>query len=259
MGVPAETFLTQPDDHSGNIQQQRHEQCRYKDKDPDRLTRYEWLGIIFSGLTFVAVAITAGIYYGQLQEMQKSNKATLDAVASAQESVSVARDTAKRQLRAYVGFDNISVDDSKKPGEMNGIISISMKNFGLTPAHSVHAGIMVQSFWKKSGEDVASIPPVFTYPMAPLEKEGKSGIQNSRDYIEPGRAKPSYSQAFQRLPLFTDEILKSESIYVYGEIRYTDIYETTYVHDFCYLYVPENVASLRLVTSAYHNTEREEK
>jgi hypothetical protein len=80
---------------------------------------------------------------------------TLGAVGAALHSNYIARDTARRQLRAYIGIDAASIE-FVKAGEdgANRAIHVSIKNFGQTPAMLEKA--MFSLHFKS---DLTSMPP----------------------------------------------------------------------------------------------------
>ena len=91
----------------------------------------------FTAALFVASLISNLIIYGQLREMQSSSADTQKLVDAAQKSakaaqdaIEVAKDTAKRQLRAYIYPDAFTVE---AVGNKEALVC-EFKNTGQTPA-----------------------------------------------------------------------------------------------------------------------------
>ena len=171
----------------------------------------------------------------------------------------ITRDTARRQLRAYVGFQSATVEDTKEPGKSNGRIAMVLKNFGQTPARNVRAEIMVCFVPKAPNANMAKLPDDFAYALPAPSEEARKTMLWGYDYLEPSRDRPSYSDQLKTVQFFTTDFIKNNSIYIYGKIAYTDIYDFNHVRDYCFLYVPDNPPDFRLVTADAHNDEREAK
>jgi len=148
----------------------------------------------------------------QSRDMQAS-------VAAAEAAVSVAQDTARRQLRAYVCVAGLI--RTKDPGEPDGpgfAIWIDVKNVGQTPAYDLFhwAKIDVREFPLNGGFDIYCVE------------------SPSRCIISSGDKNIAFT-AFKRdlTPLEEQAILANgKAIYVYGEIDYRDIFGKRYINQF---------------------------
>ena len=83
-------------------------------------------------LAFIAV-ISAAISFYMWREMRKAGDDTKQLVKAAQDAVAIAKDTAERQLRAYVMVEGISA--SIKDGKVS--VTATFKNAGQTPAYDL--------------------------------------------------------------------------------------------------------------------------
>ena len=116
------------------------------------------------GLFTAILAITSifgnWVIYKQLLEMQSSGedtkalvKAAQDSAKAAQDAVAVTKDTAQRQLRAYVVFDRVSL--ALKDNKING--AIIFKNTGQTPAYQIN--LDSHFFFGDEGGSVTKLNP----------------------------------------------------------------------------------------------------
>jgi hypothetical protein len=127
----------------------------------------------------------------------------------------VAHRTAKRELRAYIGFAGHRLSDRME-------FIIAVKNFGQTPAHNVRGRLNWQRY--KAGEQM---PADFTFPDYGDPPKGSEKI-----FINPGQEYPwSFDGVVDVLKqLKTGEI----TLYLYGHFDYIDIFKKDRTSKFCY-------------------------
>lgn len=95
-------------------------------------TRASIVGAAFLVLTLFATAWTARTAADAARIARSSAAASVKAADAAESAVTVARDTAKRQLRAYVSVETIGAG-RVAPGEPI-LLTMRIKNYGATPA-----------------------------------------------------------------------------------------------------------------------------
>jgi hypothetical protein len=112
----------------------------------DESSGWYWLthdaaGFFTLGLVFVGLG-QAGLFFWQLRLMREGLRDTKEAADAAKEtaeattaSVSLSRETAKRQLRAYIHIDTVTISLIQTEYDPN--IDILVKNFGATPAYCI--------------------------------------------------------------------------------------------------------------------------
>ena len=97
-------------------------------------------------LLFVATGISAYFLYVTDHTLRDTLNVTTRAAKATEESVKIAGDTAKRQLRAYLAITDVKIDCTnciKQSGKLNppkkGLadfrVLVTVKNFGSTPAY----------------------------------------------------------------------------------------------------------------------------
>jgi hypothetical protein len=79
-------------------------------------------------------SVGALLLFPTLWYAARSARAAADAAHAAEQSVAVAQETAQRQLRAYLNYDQATIIDftSDRP-----LLQVSLKNYGHTPAYDV--------------------------------------------------------------------------------------------------------------------------
>lgn len=144
----------------------------------------------------------------QLTELQSSGKQTDRMIEHAGKSFDLARDTAQKQLRAYVLVDCAVV---KFPQSNVPEAQVHFKNSGQTPAHDFKGWIHT---WFAE------------YPLNEVLPSAPNGLSKGTEILAPGRAsifvaprKPPLQDPWLEL-LGTDRF----TLYVYGEVFYRDAF-----------------------------------
>jgi hypothetical protein len=170
----------------------------------------------FTGFLVLFSAIGNWIIYGQLQEMKATSKQTDDLVISAQKSakaaqdaLELAKDTARRQLRAYVFADSFVMAET--PDGKKIIVKAKFKNTGQTPALRATAnGLLI------------------------LEKDGvilrNSPVISEKDYGTYGRDSDfGVGAAFNITEDFVSDLKGGLlTIRFKGNVSYADIFDETH-------------------------------
>ncbi len=131
------------------------------------------------------------------------------AAKAAQESIKVASDTAKRQLRAYVSVSGVA--RTKDPGALEGpgfAVLVDVENDGQTPAYDLYQWTMIE---------------IREFPLkGPLKIH--CSVNPSLGTLPPHRKTMSFPSFKRALTPLEEQAILSEgkAIYVYGEIAYKD-------------------------------------
>jgi hypothetical protein len=199
--------------------QDHSKQDTSKASTDERIAEYTWwLAVLTGGLVFVALG--QGVFIARSDKTARLAANAAERAAKATEnSVDLARDTAKRQLRAYVTVNGVI--RTKDPGKLNGegfAVLVDVKNSGQTPASDllVWANIEIREF-----------PLVTCLPLHCLE--------NPTRVILPPDTKNLAFPTFDRDLTTIEEnaILKNHTaVYVYGEIEYLDVFGNRHLTQF---------------------------
>jgi hypothetical protein len=153
----------------------------------------------------LATAIIAVFTFFLVRYGAKQARATTDSVQAMRDSVTLSRETAMTQLRAYVGLEEATVERVKGAGYW---IHITIKNAGSTPALGVDClGGLDFGFYPEPGDDYE---PRLSGPRAVL-MPGCTLSQNLGPIV-PDPQQAVWIQEGQ----FT--------LYAFGSIRYTDFF-----------------------------------
>ncbi len=139
---------------------------------------------------------------------QSANAATAAAEAAI-ESNRQNRELAEHELRAYVHVNSAQVLDVSTPTDRK--ISVTIKNFGRTPAYNV-------KFWLGVG--------VREFPLASVLSDAPADLALSTDILGPGRTSTSIV-AVPNLNAWEESQLQiaGAAIYGHGRITYHDIFK----------------------------------
>lgn len=166
-------------------------------------------------------------------------------------------DTSRKQLRAYVGLDNLQIElpslhPGYKPYELRpGFVFpdrflLTVKNSGTTPAKQTTVWIN----WQDTAYGYA-LPSDFPF----ADKEERTGgyqVVKSSPTVFGGQSF-TYPVKLEDIRVFIEAKEKKKSLFFYGHIDYKDIYDNSHQTKFCYKYVPEAPVSLRIVPYDRYN------
>ncbi len=170
---------------------------------------------------------------------------TISLAASTDKLVRGAERTERRQLRAYVGVHEIETelpnlktlsyeipDYGQFPPNFihKDFITIIIKNYGQTPARSVLTVVNWQPFFPFG----SAAPDDFDYRdqdlLNTISTAGRSIIDRDNTHFT--------TVNLNKLIGFRDASNKKCSLYIYGHIDYTDIYDRRWRREFNYLWEP---------------------
>lgn len=180
-----------------------------------------WLMLLTGGMLFVS-SIQAWFFWTQLRLMDRSMVVAEKAAKSAAESVETMQDTARRQLRAYISINAASIE-FPSPGVPK--VTVSIKNTGQTPAHNVKHWIHQ---W------IEFFPLRVDLPQPPGD------LVMSCDVMGTG-ATHANSITHPKMIVKRDEDINiigtpKGTIYVYGEITYSDVFGERHFSKYRYMY-----------------------
>lgn len=143
------------------------------------------MGEVVDGLLVGVGIAQAGLFFWQLRLIRKGLADTKGAADAARESVELARKTAQRQLRAYVGVSDARVVSSDNGSTFD--VEIELTNAGQTPAlrvtHQMAVGLQIfrdkplNFTTSERGRGEAPIPPGGTFILKrPIAIAGPSGV-----------------------------------------------------------------------------------
>lgn len=164
-------------------------------------------------------AIGIGFIWRTLHWTKKAVKEASAATGVARDAVSITKDTAHSELRAYVGVPKaeIAFPNGRPDGEWLPIIKLEIRNSGQTPAKKVQVKATVAVVNKGD------------IPSEPVAEEPKN-----MGYLGPG-----HSLFFNRVPVAWNWIKEapfiqngSRVLFVYGRITYQDAFDEDQWTDF---------------------------
>lgn len=177
------------------------------------------------------------------------------------ELVRGADDTAKRQLRAYVGpdgfeFDIRSIEDGYVPKApyasdlFTDFTNITCKNFGQTPASNVTVFCAVASITPFLGR----LPPGYDFD-AKLHPPGDDSSNIiARAYLNRGQTDvSSVNLADPRIVWSARK--RTSTLFIFGRIYYVDAFGTQWSTKFCSSWEPWHPSGPRFVASDEYNGE----
>jgi hypothetical protein len=160
-----------------------------------------------NGVTVWALFLTLIVIADQTAQTKKAAEAARDSVIEAKNSLSLSRDTAQRQLRAYVCVESAFL---KFPERNITEPRVYFKNSGQTPAYNVRGWIHTW-FAEYPPQEVFPVPPHdFVMAKTILGPGTKTTFVAARKSVEPQLAE------FLGTPQLT--------LYVYGEVHYNDAF-----------------------------------
>lgn len=205
---------TASSEHGGG--KQNHKSLEWGHSDP---------GVTLATVALVLIAVVQAVmFFVQLRYMRIGVNDAADAAqaanASAQatrEAVTLAKDTAKRQLRAYVHVSEARFSDFGFPG---GIYLVNYTNTGQTPAYDVYSSIALQ------------------FAKFPLAEELVATGTGTKGIITLGRDGEGHARLEAPRGLSGEEYGEvrdgKSAVFVFGTISYRDAFGEDWTTDFRY-------------------------
>jgi hypothetical protein len=182
---------------------------------PDQLIAY-----LTGGMLLVA-AVQALLFLFQLKLMRKSLDSAVDATKVAQNTLALMKDTAQRQLRAYISVTAAKIE-FPEPGRPKS--TLTFKNAGQTPAHDVQ--IWIHQWAAEYPLDVTLPTPDRDFVMARNTLGAGAHCHMTNEAPRPIFKSP-----------YLDLVGTSQgTIYVYGEISYLDVFGERHVQRYRLMY-----------------------
>ncbi len=132
---------------------------------------------------------------------------------------------------------------------------VKIKNFGQTNAYNVDVRTGYYSAPIKDGEKVGALPENANYAISSKLNPSGSGLE-AVGILAPGQEANALSHADKIT--FSEDFLKKNSVFMIGEIHYSDTYGHRHVFDFCYVFIPDADAPLDFRATGPHNEEHDE-
>lgn len=177
-----------------------------------------WLGLVTAcilGLQLVVFAVQAWVFWVQagrlkqsVDEMKLATEQTKAAAQAAHATVATMKETAQRQLKAYVFIERSRIENIRPGGDPRA--TINFKNFGQTPAHNVRVEIGID--WAPSFEEVTLKPPLQSETMGSLGPNAGMELYAERDH---GLTQEDFAA-------ITDGKL---CLFVFGRLSFEDAFE----------------------------------
>lgn len=179
------------------------------------------------------------------------------------QTVEAMQSTERRQLRAYVGVDDLAFEwpsernpdytplDTETPGLIHkDFIKVTVKNFGLTPASDV----TVYAYFA-STPAFSRLPENF-FRENDVDFVSQAAVRPTlaRFTLHQGQTAISKSPLTDIRPLIRGRI-NLASTYVYGRVYYRDIYGRPWRRKFCFGWEPEHPGGERFVPYETYNDE----
>ena len=170
---------------------------------------------ILTLLLFIAAACQIGLFWWQLRliastvsDTRKSAEAAERIATATMASVGQMRDTAQRQLRAYLC---IAGGQMRFPSPDAPEAEVMIKNFGQTPAYNVRQWIHM---W------------ITDHPLRAALPEPPQDFKMSVDVLGPGSYSTMLMPKQPPVPAASIPLLGTSegTIFIYGEVRYRDVF-----------------------------------
>ena len=210
-----------------------------------------WASVVVGGLT-LAAAFTAAVVavaafktsVASLTEEQKQSAEAHRQADAAEAQIGVAKETEKRQLRAYIIVSDTAVicpdcgDTARAPSALPGVtnfVVFRMENNGQTPAYNVSPVI---NWWSiKQATKGAKLPSDFSFEDHKQSADESHGVS----YIGRDNHRDTYRAIGDKdISLFKDAVAQQSVIFLYGHIDYCDIFNLPHSTVFCFRYVPNS-------------------
>jgi hypothetical protein len=173
-------------------------------------------------------------------------------------TVFVMRSAARRQFRAYcgpiefrthlphLGDPTFEVPDPAPPNYVfTHYIICTVQNFGTTPAFDLN----VVMNWQPVTPFGSSMPEEFEYP------DQRKIMQDGGTVVDPGQTFPALI-VVNPVAGFREAKAKRATLYLYGNIDYTDAFKRRWRRTFCVTWEPWNPVGLQFIPYRTHNDEK---
>lgn len=175
----------------------------------------DWWLAVFTGVLVLIAFFQLLLFYWQLRIMRRgiddstvsANAASASAQATA-ESVRIMRETAERQLRAYISgqASSFKYDATKK----NVVVEVHFKNFGQTPAYNVRCWMGVT---------------VREHPLGSLLQNPPVELPLAKEVLAPSRHSIITVPTRELSDLEINQFMSGQTVvYAFGEISYSDAF-----------------------------------
>jgi hypothetical protein len=205
------------------------------EKADDRIATYTlWLAVFSALLVIVSV-----VQWTALIKADKTARRTADAARDTAratgESVTLASNNAERQLRAYV---YVSRAVRVTPHHAAPGFALEIKNFGRTPAKSGRYWFVsrIEEYSCRVGFDKPKDVEIGRFEVAPAGTLSFPGINSPPD---PNTLSGEQMTEFQEGKI---------AFFVFGELRYTDVFDQERLTKFRFRYGADGIAFGRLAT-----------
>jgi hypothetical protein len=235
---------------------------------PEWYAKPDWWIAGFTAALFVATTglwvFTAMLWHTTRRAVTGGEEAIKAAVASAkaaseqavytERAVKISEETAMRQLRAYVGVDDVSfecpsesiqhyepMDIDKKQPIYTDYTAITIKNFGSTPAKEVRVrSAILQTNYLGAIDDSNVIEDILTK----THQRGRETVPTL--YLNIGQPNIN-KEVIPDIRFISRARNKEITIYLAGRIYYRDIFDQAWSTMFCYVWEPWHSLGERFV------------
>jgi hypothetical protein len=196
--------------------------------------------VVAAFLTFLAICVQAFIYNAQLREMKKSTDAATKAAKAAEDSVTLARENAQLDQRAWVSVESVRLVKPLSVGE-EPVVSIVVKNSGRTPAQRLACISNLYIAVDRVPENETGIP-------AGQKSEATIGPTTTFEILT--KEQPRIKSQME-----IDEIKSGRNpLFVTGIISYVDVFQKSHRTDFCWVFYGASLDRLNAVSWSTGNS-----
>jgi hypothetical protein len=183
------------------------------------------VGLFVNGFTLAAAIVAGWVAYNAFVQAKRQADEAKRQADAANAQIVIAKDTEKRQLRAYVLVSETNMTVSS-PDKLD--IRFKFKNFGVTPAHKFNGWhcLIVGQF--RNSEAQITLETSFPEPAIDLRLAQRTiiGPQDTKELIH--KTFCDSGAAINR-GIKADEVTRIQggtaALYLYGEVHYLDIFE----------------------------------
>jgi hypothetical protein len=182
--------------------------------------------------TLISAVVSVGatvLLYLTLKQSRRATFAALRAAVAGRQSVRVANQSAEKQLRAYINIIDAAASWKEEPPDVTMKIvrvQVNFRNSGSTPAHNVTSWMVARNMWVSAPDFTAEIETTS------MGVQGPGGI----DHLECLHQAEDVNRG-----VVAGWKSGSKSLFVFGEIRYTDAFGNPRLTSFRLVMPPEGV------------------